>query len=427
MEETESRVMNLPHIAEMVFNTPLMVMPQKLGAILSVLESRIHINVPEAKGEGHKVKRAHAGYTVTDDGVANIPVYGSITHRPMGLDAWSGMTSYREIQNMFHECMESNDIKAIAFDIDSGGGSVNGAFDFADMIYNARGEKPIYAVVNESAYSAAYLIASACDQIFVPRTAGVGSIGVIAAHMDQSEYDKKQGFKVTTVYAGARKNDFNPHEELGTEAMKLLQAEILETYELFCETVARNRGMTVAEVKATDASCFIGKAALKHGLADNVASVTDAFDVINNNLNNGSNYIMGVKGDKPNADADKNKGQQANAGTESQIEVKAEVVDLDQVRKEAKGEGVAEATEQHRKLAAEITKVCTEAGKPELAGTLITEGVDINQVRERVLAEMSKASPDAIDGAHSGVDKPQGEAVLNVKDVYASRKKQLTK
>ncbi|TOL42864.1 serine peptidase, partial [Vibrio parahaemolyticus] len=70
----------------------------------------------------------------------------------------------------------------ICLDIDSPGGEVAGCFDLVDLIYELRGKKPIYAILSENAYSAAYAIASAADKIYVPRTGGVGSVGVIVIH-----------------------------------------------------------------------------------------------------------------------------------------------------------------------------------------------------------------------------------------------------
>jgi ClpP class serine protease len=55
--------------------------------------------------------------------------------------------------------------------------------------------------------------------IFVNRTSGVGSIGVIATHIDQSAYDKKEGIKYTTIFAGDKKNDLSPHEPISDGAI----------------------------------------------------------------------------------------------------------------------------------------------------------------------------------------------------------------
>ena len=111
-------------------------------------------------------------------------------------------------------------------DIDSGGGEVSGCFDIVDAIYNARGEKPIWAVLSESAYSAAYAIASACDKIIVPRTGGTGSVGVICAHVDFSKALSKEGITVTMIHYGDRKADGSEYVPLSSEALKRFQADV---------------------------------------------------------------------------------------------------------------------------------------------------------------------------------------------------------
>ena len=98
------------------------------------------------------------------------------------------------------------------------------------------------------AYSAAYAIASAAERVYLPRTGGMGSIGVIAIHVDQSAYDEKKGLKYTAIYAGARKNDFSSHKPLTDKAMEVVQAEVDEVYDLFAETVARNRGIKATAI-----------------------------------------------------------------------------------------------------------------------------------------------------------------------------------
>ena len=92
-------------------------------------------------------------------------------------------------------------------DVDSPGGEVGGLFDLADEVFSVREKKPCYAIANDEAFSAAYALASSAHRLFVTSTGGVGSVGVIAIHMDQSGWDEKVGRKYTAVFAGARKND----------------------------------------------------------------------------------------------------------------------------------------------------------------------------------------------------------------------------
>jgi acyl carrier protein/nitrogen regulatory protein PII-like uncharacterized protein len=177
-----------------------------------------------------KPSLAHDG----SNNIAIIPIHGILTKRSGIFDGMLGMTSYDEIQKQISAALSDDAVQTILLDIDSPGGETSGLFDLADFIYQARSQKTIWAVCNDEAYSAAYGIASSAEKVFINRTSGVGSIGVIATHIDQSAFDEKQGVKYTTVFAGNRKNDLNPHEPLTSESMQTLQSEVSRFNEDSC-------------------------------------------------------------------------------------------------------------------------------------------------------------------------------------------------
>jgi signal peptide peptidase SppA len=263
---------SLERVASRISGTPLMITERKLDVILNVLAPRIGVEAPQvnmsALGEEATARR----YEV-HQGVAVVPVVGTLLHRSDWLDAESGLVSYGAIGDMIETAVGDPHVHHIVLDVDSSGGEANGVFDQVDRIYKMRGEKPITAVVNEEANSAAYAIASAADRIVTTRTALSGSIGVIATHVDQSNYNESEGLKVTHVYAGERKADYTPHAPLSDEAQQRLQEQVNETYDIFVETVARNRGMRERAVRDTRAAFFLGRAAVVNGLADAVDTV----------------------------------------------------------------------------------------------------------------------------------------------------------
>jgi signal peptide peptidase SppA len=177
--------------------------------------------------------------------ISIIPIHGVLTKRSGVFDNMLGMTSYDEIREQVTAALADDSTDTILLDIDSPGGETSGLFDLADFIYASRSQKRIWAIANDEAYSAAYAIASSAEKVFVSRTSGVGSIGVIASHIDQSLFDEKQGIKYTTVFAGNRKNDLTPHEPINFEALQGLQEEVNRLYEMFVELVARNRGFYI--------------------------------------------------------------------------------------------------------------------------------------------------------------------------------------
>lgn len=199
--------MNLPHLAQRVFNTPLALHPRKAEVVMAALMDRFGITQVNRAGawadddNGFFTKTGRdrdAGYDVLE-GVAVIAVHGTLVQKLGSLRPYSGMTGYDGIRQTFLTAMCDPDVKAICLDIDSPGGEVAGCFDLVDLIYASRGKKPIHAILTENAYSAAYAIASAADRILVPRTGGVGSVGVIVIHCDWSQRIKEEGLQVTII------------------------------------------------------------------------------------------------------------------------------------------------------------------------------------------------------------------------------------
>lgn len=196
------------------------------------------------------------------------PIHGILTKKPGVFDEMFRMKSYEQIEEQITQGLADSSIETIILEIDSPGGEVNGIFDLADFIYSAREKKRIIAIANDDAYSAAYVIASSAEKIFLTRTSKVGSIGVIASHTDQSEWDENQGIKYATVLAGSRKNDLNPHETITSESLENLKSEVNRLYGMLVELIARNRNLSVEAIKSTEAGLYFGEKAIEMGLAD---------------------------------------------------------------------------------------------------------------------------------------------------------------
>jgi signal peptide peptidase SppA len=191
--------------------------------------------------------------------------------------AWDAETVYSDISDQMTAALDDAEVRAIAMHINSPGGEVAGCFDLADQIYAMRGRKPIWAILDEYAYSAAYALASAADHITVPRTGGSGSIGVIALHVDITAALERFGIKVTTIQYGERKSDSYPTTPLSDAARARFQADIDAMGEMFVDLVARNRELGAGKVRSTEAGCFLGSAGVTQGLADEVLPPDEAF------------------------------------------------------------------------------------------------------------------------------------------------------
>lgn len=236
--------MKYQHIIAEIFRRPWAILPEKLKAIaefaaFAAVGGKYSEEELEARGITVASPRPRPS---TPGDVALIPVYGAISQRMNMMSQFSGGTSIEKLTASFRSALADPSIKAIVFDVDSPGGTVDGVPELADEIYGARAQKKTVAVANTMAASAAYWIATAADELVVTPSGSVGSVGVWAAHEDMSKALETAGYKVSLISAGKYKTEGNPYEPLSEEGKAAMQAEVDAYYEMFVKAVAKNRG-----------------------------------------------------------------------------------------------------------------------------------------------------------------------------------------
>ncbi|WP_211475044.1 S49 family peptidase [Collimonas humicola] len=283
--------------AGLIFNQPLMVHEGMLDRAAHWANQVMSLNIVNLSVQNGDAKMMDDDYrhsadtraarmdeqrrqAIASTGVAVIPVHGVLVSRGTQMNPCETMTNYEDLRTQLNQALADPAVEHIALDLDSPGGSTSGAFELADDIFAARTIKPITAIVNFNAYSAGYLMAAAASDVVISRTSGVGSIGVIAKHVDMSKRLEQQGVKVTTVYAGAHKNDLTPNEPISDQSMAFLQDLVQGFYEQFVNAVAQYRGLTVDAVRATEAGVFSGQRGIDMGLADRIETPQTAVNRI---------------------------------------------------------------------------------------------------------------------------------------------------
>jgi capsid assembly protease len=384
----------LPRMAARVVGAPLMVERARLETILSVIGPRVGIEAGVLPPE-MEASPGRQDFTVTPNGIAIISIVGTLVKRAGAIDAASGLLSYASVENMILDAATDPAVKAILMDIDSPGGEVGGVFDLAELIIQAKETKPVWAVADD-AFSAAYLIASTADQIYLSQTSGVGSIGVIAVHVDDSERDAKEGRHFTTVFAGARKNDFSSHEPLSDGARSNLQSEVDRLYSMFTSVVASNRNLDEAVIHTTEAGLFFGDNAINAGLADKIGTIREALFDLSVETETPRKKIFQAATSSPtpiakheelSMETEKPATQAATSETTASpstvTQPPAQVVDLDKIR--------AEQETQIRGDAQAIVDFCGLAGMPDLAGSFIAKGLSLDNVRKELLTKRAES------------------------------------
>lgn len=353
-----------------ILTSPWAIDPPKLIEIRDIYTTHLRGDKIDIKGIEAKLGRPlineEQHIDVVRD-VAIIPLHGVVAKRLNFFSSISGGASTEIFKNQIKQAAFNDDIKAIILHADGPGGTVDGTFEAADVVYQARDHKPVITFIDGTAASATYLISAGAERLFIsgPVTQ-VGSIGVVATHVDESQLEKNIGIKTTEITAGKFKRVASNFEPLSKEGRADIQAQVDFIYTIFVEKVALFRGVSVETVlnDMADGRVFIGQQAIDAGLVDGVSTL----DALVEQLSNG---VL---------------PQDISIGALSDIEANRVIAKLEQEDNEMGNQ-------------TDITKGYLLANHPEVAESLIEDGkktIDVKQIE----TDAKKAECDRIQGVY---------------------------
>ena len=294
---------NQMHIANRVLNAPLLLEPSYARTFFSALSKHLDITqMTDAEGEvmlGEKMQIEASSFTNSRDrerpyhvvdGVAVLPVSGTMVHKYGYLKPYSGMTGYNGIIARMSDAISDPEVKGILLDMDTPGGEVAGCFDAAATIRDMakEGGKPLWAIADDMACSAGMAIASAAGRRLITQSAVMGSVGVVMAHTSVAKKLKDDGIAVTLIHSGSHKVEGNPYENLSADALASFQAKTDKLRDDFATLVASNTGLSKEAVLATEAAVYRGQEAIDIGFADELVNGNEAIAIFADYLKNQS-------------------------------------------------------------------------------------------------------------------------------------------
>ncbi|WP_074464516.1 S49 family peptidase [Escherichia coli] len=390
---------NLPHIASMAFNEPLMLEPAYARVFFCALAGQLGISRLTDAVSGDSLTAGEAPATLVlsgnDDGprqarsyqvmngIAVLPVSGTLVSRTRALQPYSGMTGYNGIISRLQQAASDPMVDGILLDMDTPGGMVAGAFDCADIIARVRDIKPVWALANDMNCSAGQLLASAASRrlvtqtartgsigvMMVTQTARTGSIGVMMAHSNYGAALEKQGVEITLIYSGSHKVDGNPYSHLPDDVRETLQSRMDATRRMFAQKVSAYTGLSVQAVLDTEAAVYSGQEAIDAGLADELVNSTDAITVMRDALDARKSRLSG--------------GRMTKETQSTTVSATASQADVTDVVPATEGENASAAQPD---VNAQIT-AAVAAENSRIMGILNCEEAHGREEQARVLAE----------------------------------------
>lgn len=237
----------------------------------------------EGEGDYDSVKPIKAAsdqtrYARTANGsIAVIPLVGPIMQRAGMMELCGGGTSVQSFTAALRQAIADETVSQILIEIDSPGGSVYGVGELAAEVLAARQSKPVVAIANSLAASAAYWVGVSAAELYVTPGGEVGSIGVWQAHEDWSAALDAEGIKTTLISAGKYKTEGNPYGPLGEDAQAFMQSRVQDYYTAFTKGVAKGRGVSIDAVRngMGQGRVLGADAALAEKMVDGIATFDD--------------------------------------------------------------------------------------------------------------------------------------------------------
>jgi signal peptide peptidase SppA len=141
-------------------------------------------------------------------------------------------------------------VRSIVVVVDSPGGQASGIRDLADAIKSAASRKPVHAVVDGMAASAAYWVVAQASTVTASAGSSVGSIGVYLVAVDASRLAENAGVKVEVIRAGGEKGIGVFGAPITDEHRAALQRHVDEIAADFAASVGEGRRMGPEKVKS---------------------------------------------------------------------------------------------------------------------------------------------------------------------------------
>lgn len=349
-----------------------------------------------------------------EDGVAVLSISGPLVNDDDALwNQMTGKTGYPEIQAALVEAAMDPEVKHVLLNIDSGGGQVSGVEDTGNLIRQVQQVKPVTTYSGGNMYSAAYWLGSTAGEVHAAKGTGVGSIGVIATHMEQSERLKMDGIGVTVIRAGKYKALTNSVEKLSDEGKAIIEADVQAAYKDFVNHVADSRGKSYEYTDTVMAQGreFRGQAAVEVGLVDSITTFDAVVSNIKEKLMDTSKSFMDNRGKQSTALRVETHGDGNSMPkktlTEADIAALAAGASLDASASNA------QPAEEPKDDAAVKPEVSAEVGKDEAEGekaevkaeSKVEEKVDASASTLKFMADQLKAAQDELFAARLALSK----------------------
>lgn len=226
--------------------------------------------------------------TKTENTIAILYAFGNIT-------SGNGVNGIQDrfMVNQIEKLRKDDQIKAVVFRVNSGGGDAFASEQIWRAITDLKEEKPVVVSMGDYAASGGYYIACNAHKIVAQPTTLTGSIGIFGAFPTFGGTAKKLGIASDVVKTNEYADFGNAFRPFNEGESDMIQTHIERGYDLFLTRCAEGRGMSKDSLALiAEGRVWTGNQALEIGLVDELGGIEKAIDIAADLANLGKSFVV---------------------------------------------------------------------------------------------------------------------------------------
>jgi protease-4 len=167
-------------------------------------------------------------------------------------------------------------VEAIVLRVNSPGGTPSAAQEIIGDLEYAKTKKPVVVSMGDIGTSAAYYVSAHADRIYANPDTFTAGVGVIWKFSDISGWMEKEGYNVSTIKSGSKKDMGSTSRPLSTDEEAYAQKIVSDSFEEFIADVTTERVIARSDIE--DGRVIRGADAVKINVVDELGNLNDAIE-----------------------------------------------------------------------------------------------------------------------------------------------------
>jgi protease-4 len=167
-------------------------------------------------------------------------------------------------------------VEAIVLRVNSPGGTPAAAQEIIRDLEYAKTKKPVVVSMGDMATSAAYYVSAHASKIYADPDTFTAGIGVMWTFPDLSRWMNKEGYNVSIVKSGSKKDMGSTSRPITEEEITYAQGIVNASFEEFINDVLAERQIARSDIE--DGRVIRGADAVKINIVDELGNMNDAIE-----------------------------------------------------------------------------------------------------------------------------------------------------